>query len=210
VAPPAPAVRKVTVGTPGENGGHLPGTVPYRVSALKVGKEFKGQEIHAANARKEVVRLLQQLVKAEGPIHIDVVVRRLRQAWGLDRAGDRVRRTVDEVLAEAESGGQLRRRGEFLWPAAPGPVAVRVPDPKHAESGREVEHIAPEELQAALRLLVAEGGAIGEEALLAQTARVLGFGKLGDSIRQHLSEALEALRQQGVCATRGGAITLGT
>src|SRR5262249_11681312 len=208
-APPAPAVRKGEGGTPGENGGDLPGTTIYRLSPLKVGKEFRGTEIHNPTAHKEVVRLLLQLVKAEAPIHLEVVVRRLRQAWGLDRAGDRVRRTVDEAVTEAESNRQLRRRGDFLWPLADGPVVVRVPDPKNPDSNREVEHIALEELQAALRLLGAQGGGIGEDALLAQTARVFGFGKLGDAIRQRLTEALEKLRRQGVCTTRSGAITLG-
>jgi hypothetical protein len=57
---------------------------------------------------------------------------------------------------------------------------------------------------AVLQLLLA----LGEEDLLAQTARVLGFGGLGDLIRQPLAENLEALRRQGRCLKRGESVTL--
>ncbi|HYT92140.1 MAG TPA: DUF3320 domain-containing protein, partial [Gemmataceae bacterium] len=204
----ATAMRKVEVSAP--SSGTIPGTTPYRVCPLKVDKKAARADLHSASVRKEVSRLLGQLVNAEGPIHLDVAIRRLRQAWGVDRAGDRIRRAVEEATTECERKGQLRRQGEFLWPKATKEVPVRVPDPKTPETERDVEHIAPEELQAGMRLLLREGGAIGEEALLSQTARLFGFGKLGESIKQRLSEELEALQKQGVCVSRSGAIALTT
>jgi hypothetical protein len=203
-----PQVRKVEVTAP--SSGAVPGTTPYRVCALKVDKKAARADLHSAGARKEVSRLLVQLVNAEGPIHLDMAIRRLRQAWGVDRAGDRIRRAVEEATAECQRKGQLRRQGDFLWPKAVSEVPVRVADPKAPETERDVEHIAPQELQAGMRLLLREGGAIGEEALLAQTARLFGFGKLGESIKQRLSEELEALQKQGICVSRSGAIALTT
>ncbi|MCI0455510.1 MAG: DUF3320 domain-containing protein [Gemmataceae bacterium] len=207
-AAPAPAVRKVEVGTPSSAGGQIPGTVPYRVCSLKVAKSIARMELHTGGARKELSRLLVQLVNSEGPIHLEVAVRRLRQAWRADRAGDRIRRSVEETVAQCEGRKELRRQGEFLYPARAGEIKVRVPDPKTPETDRPIEHIAPEELQAGIRLLIRQGGGMDEEALLSQTARLFGFGKLGDVIRQRVRESLEALEKQGVTVNRAGAVSL--
>jgi hypothetical protein len=207
---PALATRKVEVGTPAENGGRLPGAVSYTTTELKVDRKTAQLHFHVPAAQKEVRRLLSQLVKGEGPIHVDVATRRLREVWQLSNTKDRIRRTMQEAIEASEAAKQLRRQGEFLWPANVAPVAVRVPEPAQPESNRDIEHIAPEELQAGMRLVVSHSGSINEEALLTQTARLFGFGKLGDTIRQRLSENLEALRQQGVCVTRSGAVTLTT
>jgi hypothetical protein len=102
----------------------------------------------------------------------------------------------------------MSRRGDFLWPAGEPEVRVRVPDPRDRGSERAVEHIAPEELQAGMRLLLRQAGGIDEESLLSQTARLFGFGKLGETIRQHLAENVAALRQQGVLTQQGEAVTL--
>lgn len=207
-AAPAPSVRKVEVAAPPAAGGQLPGTVPYRVCQLKVAKGAARSELHSAAARKEVVRLLGEVVKTEAPVHLDVAVRRLRQAWQNNRAGDRIRRTVEEAAAECERRGELLRQGEFLLPPAGVEIRVRVPDPKNEETERPIEHIAAEELQAGMRLLIRQGGGIDEEALLQQTARLFGFAKLGDAIRQRLRDSLETLERQGICVNRAGAVSL--
>src|SRR5262249_7594729 len=95
---PVPPPRKVEVGSPAENGGRLPGAVAYRPCELKVDKRAARADFHAAGVRKELCRLLNQLVKAEGPIHVDVATRRLREAWKLGNTKDRVRRTVEEAV----------------------------------------------------------------------------------------------------------------
>ena len=123
-------------------------------------------------------------------------MRRLRQAWKAHRAGERARKAIEEAAADCAARGQLKRQGEFLYPASEREVVVRVPDPKDRATERAIEHIAPEELQAGMRLLLRQGGGLGEEALLAQTARLFGFAKLGDNLRRRLQESLEELQKQ--------------
>jgi hypothetical protein len=57
---------------------------------------------------------LVHLAKEEGPIHIDLATKRLRQAWNLSRAGDRVREAVDWAAFVCAKLGELRRQGDFL------------------------------------------------------------------------------------------------
>jgi hypothetical protein len=202
------SVRKVEVGKPTSAADRLPGTTPYRVARLKVDKKAAKAEMHTPAGQKELQRLLVHLAKEEGPIHIDLATKRLRQAWNLSRAGDRVREAVDSAAFVCAKLGELRRQGDFLWPKDKVKMAVRVPDPKDSATAREIEQISEEELQAGLRLLLTQGGAMDSEAILAQTARLFGFGKLGDTIRQRVQASLDDLREQGACVERGGAIAL--
>ena len=59
-----------------------------------------------------------------------------------------------------------------------------------------------------MRLLVQQGGGLGEEVLLTQTARVFGFRNVGENMRELLRGCLRSLQEQGVCATNAGAVTL--
>jgi hypothetical protein len=207
--PPA-AVRKLEVGTPASAAAKLPGTTTYHVARLKVDKKAAKAEMHAAVAQKELQRLLVHLTKEEGPIHMDVAVKRLKQAWNVSRAGDKVREAVDSAAFVCDKLGELRRLGDFLWPKGTVKVAVRVPDPHDPGTARDIEQISDEELQAGLRLLLTQGGAMDSEAILSQTARLFGFAKLGDNIRQRVQASVESLRAQGACVERGGAIALQT
>jgi hypothetical protein len=179
------------------NGHTFPGATAYRVCDLGVREEFRGGTFTDRAARQEQARLLARLVDAEGPVHVEVAAERLRKAWGLSRTGERMREAVEEAVTFCESRDQLSRREDFLWPASAREVAVRVPDPAVPESYRDVLHIAPEELQAGLRLLTREGLGEDEEELLTQAARLFGFGRLGDHIRRRLAENLEAMKRQG-------------
>jgi very-short-patch-repair endonuclease len=208
-APPeAIPMRKVEVETPGDAGQVLPGTAIYRVAKLKVDPQAAKADIHSAAAGPAVERLLAQLANEEGPIHIDLAVQRLRDAWKLTRAGDRVREAVEQAAVRCEQSGKLTRKGEFLWSRACTEPVPRVPDPAGAAPPREIDQICDEELQAGMRLLLASGGAISGDAILPQTARLFGFAKLGDVIKDRLAAQLEKLQQSGACVEREGTVTL--
>ena len=127
---------------------------------------------------------------------------------GIEWPAQANREAVDNAAGAAEKRGELRRQGEFLWPLGETKVTVRVPDPKDVATAREIEHISDEELQAGLRLLLTQGGGMNSEAILSQTARLFGFAKLGDTIKERVQACLAALQEQGACVERGGAIVL--
>jgi hypothetical protein len=182
--------------------------VPYRLRDLVVRKAFRDVEFHDPSAHAERCRLLVELVEAEGPIHTEVVTRRLREAWGVERTGERVRRAVEETVEHCVSGQRIRQREEFLWPKADRAELVRQRSPELHEMYRD--NIAPEEIQEALRLLVAHGLAMPEEVLLGQAAALFGYGRLGDALRLRFREQLAELIRRGVLVVRADRVTLAT
>lgn len=167
--------------------GNIPGTIPYKVVELRP-RGRVGRDFHLPQWRQEQCRLLVQLVREEGPVHIDYVAKRMVSTWGLERTGSRIVAAIMEAVTICQERGSLRRKGKFLWPLNLTEVSVRVPDPNIPESFRDIEHIPVEEIQGALLLIVRHTVGITCESLLVEAARLFGFDRTGLNIRTLLSQ----------------------
>lgn len=202
----APPVQRTTVAHPAE-AAPLPGTVPYRAHAL-VRNYYSAGEFHEPQCRGEQCQLLAELVAGEGPIHIKLAARRLAELWGNQQVGVRMMRAVEQAADFCERNGALRRAGDFLWPADLQEVAVRVPAEGAPESFRDVEHIPPEELRAAMILVAGHAVGISSDSLLAETAKLFGVARVSGRIRERLQTRLEELIHGGQLSWADGMVSL--
>jgi len=192
---------------PIEQTGSLFGTIPYKVCELQPSSEI-GPEFHLPQYRREQNRLLTELVKEEGPIHVQYAARRLVSAWGLGRIGSRVVDAIKEAVRLCQKGGNLRIEGKFLWPPQVTEVPIRVPTQGVPESFRSIEHIPPEEIKGAMLLIIRHAVGISVESLLVETARIFGFNRTGDNIRKELLKIIKTLQQEGTIIQNGDFVTL--
>jgi hypothetical protein len=180
--------------------------VPYRVHPLRaryspsvmvpVSKyrwTARANEFHFPENRKLQSTLLEELVKEEGPVHFDYAVQRLASAWGLKRAGPKVAQAVREALAPLLQNRRVTVKGGFLWPAELEDVPVRVPVAGVPESKRPPEQIPPEEIEKAMILITKYALGISVESLIVETARVFGFNRTGENIRDRIYEIYKRL-----------------
>ncbi|AAB84992.1 unknown [Methanothermobacter thermautotrophicus str. Delta H] len=58
--------------------------------------------------------VVSEIVSMEGRIHVEEVIRRIRESCGLRRAGRRVRSIINSAIEMAENNGNIKRNGEFL------------------------------------------------------------------------------------------------
>lgn len=200
---PAPSVKTVEVGNGNDSPVGLSWTAPYHVSRLRA-KGSVDPNFHLPEYRPEQVRLAEKIVAVEGPIHVDLLARRLAQAWGLQQVGKRIEVAVGEVVRQATRSGRVRRDGSFLWPThADFRLTVRTPVAGDDETFRKVQHISPEEIGLAMQHIVRAGIGISAEALLVEVARVFGFERTGHLIRAQLDRVLQKLIKQGTLAQQG-------
>ena len=133
-----------------------------------------------------VVPALGDLVRSEGPIHFEEAGRVLCQAFRtrLTEANAAALTVAIEAAIEAAA---IERRGAFLWPpgAEPtvrfrgGPCPVKDPD-----------LIPPEEFDEAIRLVLRREFGLQQEALNAAVARVMGFERLGERLRDEIGRSV--------------------
>jgi len=170
----------------------LPWTETYVRAELATQVTF--YEFHESVNRTPQRDLVAALVEVEGPVHVDYVTERLAQAWGLKRAGHRVRSAALQAVKMAVRSGLVEQREAFLWRPRQELVVVRTPDPSDPRTQRSIAHIAPEEIDLALVRLIEAGGGSAGKHVFSDVAKVLGFERLGANIQSALRERLGVIQ----------------
>jgi very-short-patch-repair endonuclease len=133
---------------------------------------------------REVAEAVTRIVEIEGPIHRDLLRKRLTNLWGYGRSGQRIASAITRATEVSIQLGRIRQQGEFLWPAASREVQPR----SSAENGevRTIDQIPEEEIATAVRTILSHAFSLETDELLSQTARVFGFQRVGADIRARI------------------------
>jgi hypothetical protein len=182
-------------------GDGLPGVEPYHIADLKPRHSFeKYSPRHKARYlqqyRSEATRLLPKLVKEEGPIHAEHAYRQLNAALRLGQSTP-FKKVFGETVQECHKKRRIAVKGDFLWPKSAIGLKVRVPVDGVEGTFRPIGHIPQEEIKRAMVLVAGHSLGLGVESLLKETARLLGFKRLGNTIRTILQEVYETLTEEG-------------
>ena len=175
--------------------------VPYR--PIQLSGNHRRASIVEENPQK-LRQLVTRIVDAEGPIHIDLVIERVRGYYGASRAGKQIQAAILQA-AESEA-----RDGRICWRTLPRGLQMKSfldmsdrpdrPEPRGPEpdgSIRSIEHVWAGEIEAGLiRVVESSYGVFREDAIVA-TARAFGYERVGWKIQQSITEAVERLLRSG-------------
>jgi hypothetical protein len=150
-------------------------------------------EFHFPENRENQTKLLGELIANEGPVHFDYAVERLAATWGIKQATPKISHAVREALNNLIREQKVAIKGSFLWPIGLKETPIRIPMQGIPESKRKSQYIAPEEVEAAMKLVAQYALGISDESLIAETAKVFGINRSGDEARTVFSEVLKRL-----------------
>lgn len=133
--------------------------------------------------RPRLAAMLDHVIDTEGPIHEEVLLRRIARHHGFRRTGDQIRQTILATLARRRPAS-TESSGRFYWPKG----TTNNSRPPARIEGREddlaeVDHICRPELRA-----IRERLGTGDDPV--ELARALGIGRVTDRIRERLESAL--------------------
>ena len=145
---------------------------------------------------KELVEIVQRIVKIEGPVHVDEVARRLATALGKRRAGTRISTAARQALRDAHANHHgeeyLQCSGDFWFTVAQSKnIPVRE---RSGESGPTLQAAAlpPMEVRAAATMLEKECGQMDRTEMVREIGRLLGFKRIGADLQRAINSALDA------------------
>lgn len=168
-----------------------PASVPYEETRLRVRRQVDPHETPVAEMMKHVV----EIVTVEGPVHESEIIVRIRSAWGLARAGNRIRDAVRTALEAARAKGAITG-GPFY--AVPGqPVPVRSRDEVQSTTLRKPEMLPPEEISAAVLRVIEQNYGAERDQLIQAVARLFGFGATSAPLREVIDQVLTAMIEAG-------------
>ena len=159
--------------------------VPRRSLKLGVSKQFTDHRQPFANEQPAGCECMAQIVNAyvaqfrsfirvvsvEGPIHESEIVVRIRSAWGLMRAGNRIREAVQAAIKAAKRKGDIAGGPFYLLPEQA--VVVRNRSDVEANTLRKPEILPPEEVRVAIAELVEENYGAERNQLIQAVARLV-------------------------------------
>lgn len=148
-----------------------------------------------------------QVVRVEGPVHIDIVVRRVTLGMGYARASARIRDAIIDAVQDLDGQKSVLVDGDFVWPVG-ADFELTARYPTSPATTRKIEHIAIAEIRRALLLTVEDALSLSEEDLLTQVARVFGFERRGPIVDSTLRHGLDGLLQKGTLRRAAERISL--
>ncbi len=171
----------------------------YQTAALTI--NLKGRSFAAYQAerkppyRQNLLDWLVDVVQQEGPVHHTEVMRRMSYAAGYQML------TMPEgvekwLLKEGVKSGRIERRGDFLWPVGLERPVVRDRSQLPPVS-RKFEYICPEEIEAAVCLVVEDALGIAPEDVPRCVGQLFGFRQIGEGSKTAVFAAIQNLIAQG-------------
>lgn len=133
--------------------------------------------------RPRLSAMIDYVIDTEGPIHEDILVRRIARHHGFQRAGRQIRDIIIN-LAKRRRGRTKENVGLFFW--RKGTVKDRLTPARYKsrdDEMRKVEYICAEELKAIREILSSSSDPI-------EIARRLGIARLSSTARRRLETVI--------------------
>ena len=138
--------------------------------------------------------LVHEIVAAEQPVHVETVIERLRTAFGLGRAGKRIREHIGQAVDRAVADASVRYDDGNAFLQLPGGESLEHP---RQAAGRPIGQIANAELDLGLMIVAHRTFGSPRDDLVRETARQFGYRRTGRDIAGKLDERIESLLGSG-------------
>jgi very-short-patch-repair endonuclease len=175
--------------------------------------EFADRQPHEVPLTS-MARTLLRVIEIEGPIHADEIVTRVRELWGLGRAGSRIRGVVEDSLKQLLRGGltpgrSLMKDSDWYWLKG---TEIRIRNRALAESRtlKKPELLPPQEIRESIVTIVREAHGASQSDIAVSVARMLGFQSTSQQLRDRINDQVDAMVNGKTLALEGDLYILST
>lgn len=168
------------------------------------------KDFYDPGAANLIVNKLQKVVQVEGPIRLELAVKRVASFWGMGRVRQRAVDHVSNLLSRTSVRREISPAGVFLWPKnvkSQEYVGFRVPGTTPGSSREAVDLPLEEVANAALNVLQQQVG-LSMDDLVRETGRVFGFSRLGSNVDKRMRMGIETLGGRDTVQFEGGSVSL--
>jgi very-short-patch-repair endonuclease len=152
--------------------------------------QLRGLELHEINLNM-LSAWVEEVVNVESPIHFEEAVRRVANSVGIQRLGSRIRETFERAVASLVRSGRIQKLGDFLWSSN----MLQAPIRNRAEQStlRQFDLICDQEITACITQVIADSFGMARADVGSTVVRMLGFGRLTESINTRISTLTQRL-----------------
>jgi very-short-patch-repair endonuclease len=148
-----------------------------------------------------------QVITSEGPVHFEEIVRRIREAAGVGRAGNRIQSAIEQALHDLRQEAKVNCGGGFYWLPESGRPTIRSREGFLSQNKR-LELIAPTEIDEAILWVARRALGISEVDASAEALRVLGFSRITTDRQDEVMGRIRMLVERGELRLEGGMVVV--
>ena len=179
---------------------------PYAAAAIPCGRRVP-DDMFAGRHAGELAKIVEQVIAAEAPIHLELLARRAAAYFGVGRITPRI---VEQVRSVLDGRGRFGDEPEVVWRIDQDPAgvpSVRVAG-ANAVSCRDITEIPLSEVAAAARLVVERAAGLAESELVRDCARLLGFARITDRVTDRVVRGVQLATARELIAVENGRVQL--
>lgn len=166
---------------------------PWLVTA--VGPASVLEDLPKKAAKEQVRAVAQEIVEAEGPVHLDRLVRLVGASFGAKRLHAKRWNQIAYQVRHTE--GLTVDADKFAWPDSISADEWREFRPNASSARREFMEISPVEIANAIHHLVRDRGVVPDDALAVETLSTFGRKRRTAQVLRHLDHAMAIAASRG-------------
>ena len=134
-----------------------------------------------------VSKSINEIVNVEGPIHINEVVKRVKEGCHIKRAGSKMKKQVLKAVKESENSGDILRIGDFLYDASNNDVVIR------KRTKPKIDLISDEEIAKNIETILSHKQNVTTASLTREVSRNFGFKSTSRKTSDRIKSVLDSM-----------------
>lgn len=171
---------------------------------------YEPEEFYSGYHSRQIATVLEDIVRSEGPVPLQVAGKRLAGCCGIKRCTENVLQRLESIIPMTSLKVTRYGGSSTLWPSTIDPLtysSFRVPGSTD-DSKRKVEEIPVEELANGVEHVLKQQISLPRDDLVKETARLFGFLRIGQNVDSRIREAIDLLVKRGRIADNGENIAM--
>lgn len=148
----------------------------------------------------DLIKIVNNIVESEGPIHSDDFIFRIKESCNLKRAGPKFKRKINQGISLAEDEGLIISIEKFLSPSNWSNIPVR------KRKSPNIDLISNEEIEENIKLVLKFITPIESKELIKKVARNFGFKSTSKKTANRINSVLDYMLAEGIINNISGNI----
>ena len=179
--------------------------VPYKNKMFT--NSYQSEDFYNPTSINKMISMIEEIIEVESPISINVLKKKLINAWGISRSGAQVDNIYERALSASKKQIKSDVYNQFLWKAKENIADYNVYRVYDSEGNkRAIIDIACEEIKNVIKEVMAEVISLDYKDLIRETANRLGFVKVSEQIEEVVGNAIYNSKLDGFVEIDGGKV----
>ena len=162
---------------------------PYGFTYYREANCYDAPNDRGKDSMSKAASMIYYIIKMEQPIHMELLYRRMANAYGNEKVTKAIRESVD-ITINRKLSGEIKIIDNFAVLSDFNNVIVRI----HKGSfKRDIMYISKQEIAEAMLAVLSNSFGIERKQLIFETARIFGYDKTGNKIIMHMNAAIDFL-----------------